>query len=433
MAGTQPRQLHLNAFVHGCGHHNAAWRSPRAKPAELLDPGYWTGLAQTAERGYFDAVFLADGQSQGDISHGPLWNLEPLTLLSAMAVGTDRIGLVCTVPASFYQPFPAARMLASLDHISRGRAGWNVVTSMFDAEAQNYGMDALPVHAERYGRAAEFVQAALALWESWDTDAVGAEPGGSYADMSKIRPVHHDGRNFRVAGPLNVPRSPQGSPVLFQAGASDDGRNLAAQYAEGVYSVAADLPSAQDYYRDVKARVVRAGRNPGQVVVMPGLVSYIGGTAKEAAAARAELDGLVPVSQSLAQLGKFIQHDCSGWELDAPVPRLAPASDFTGPAGRYATILRLIETEQPTVRQLLDRLAAGGGHCTMAGTPEQVADQIQHWFENGGADGFNLMPPVLPGSLEEFVDRVVPLLQRRGLFRTGYKTRTLRGHLLGSD
>ncbi|MBP2414689.1 FMN-dependent oxidoreductase (nitrilotriacetate monooxygenase family) [Arthrobacter stackebrandtii] len=398
-----------------------------------MDHAYWTSLAQTAERGCFDAVFLADGQSQGDITHGPLWNLEPLTLLSAMAAGTERIGLVCTIPASFYEPFPAARMLASLDHISGGRAGWNVVTSMFDAEAQNYGMDTLPVHAERYGRAAEFVQAALALWDSWDADAIRADPAGAYADMSKIRPVHHEGRHFRMAGPLNVPRSPQGRPVLFQAGASEDGRNLAARHAEGVYSVAADLSSAQQYYRDVKARAARAGRDPGQVVVMPGLVSYIGSTAKEAAAARAELDGLVPVAQSLAQLGKFIQQDCISWELDAPVPRLAPASEFSGPAGRYATILRLVETERPTVRQLLDRLAAGGGHCTMAGTPEQVADGIQHWFENGGADGFNLMPPVLPGSLEEFVDRVVPLLQRRGLFRNRYTTRTLRGHLLGVD
>lgn len=423
------RQLHFNAFLHGCGHHNAAWRSPGAQPAELLDPAYWTGLARTAERGLFDAVFLADGQSAGDLSHGPLWNLEPLTLLSAMAAGTERIGLVSTMAASFHEPFTAARMLASLDHISGGRAGWNVVTSMFDIEARNFGQEHLPPHAERYGRAKEFIDVALGLWDSWGADAVSGDPSGNYADMSKIRPLLYEGRHFRVAGPLNVPRSPQGRPVLFQAGASEHGRDLAAHYAEGVYSVAADLAGAQEYYGDVKARIARAGRNPDQVLIMPGLVTYVGTTAREAAAARAEVDALVPMQQSLEQLGRFVARDCTEWELDAPVPPLVPASDFTGPAGRYATILHMVDDGKPTVRQLLGRLAAGGGHATMAGTPEQVADGVQRWFEHGGADGFNLMPPVLPGSLEEFVDRVVPVLQRRGLFRKQYGATTLRGHL----
>ncbi len=239
----------------------------------------------------------------------------------------------------------------------------------------------------------------------------------------------HEGEYFRVDGRLNVPRSPQGRPVLFQAGASAPGRDLAAKYAEGIYAVAYDLPSAQEYYGDVKARIGRAGRNPEQVLIMPGLVTYIGSTKKAAAAAQAAADGYLPVENSLAQLGRFIQRDCSDWELDQPVPELAPALSFTGPAGRYATILRIVETEKPTVRQLLGRLAAGGGHCTMVGTPEDVADGIEQWFVHGGADGFNLMPPVLPGSLEEFVDRVVPVLQRRGLFRTRYEGSMLREHL----
>ena len=423
------RKLHFNAFIHGNGHHNAAWRQAGTTPRELLGVAYYQQLAQVAERGLFDAVFLADGHAVGDVENGPLWNLEPLTLLSAIAGRTDRIGLICTISASFYQPFPTARMLASLDHISGGRVGWNVVTSMFDAEAMNYGMPALPPHQQRYERAEEFIAVAHGLWDSWDADAVIADPSGKYANPDKIRPIMHDGKYFRVDGPLNVPRSPQGRPVLFQAGASAPGRNLAAKYAEGIYAVAYDLPSAQEYYGDVKARIGRAGRNPGQVLIMPGLVTYIGSTKKAALAAQADADSHLPVEHSLAQLGRFIQRDCSDWELDKPVPQLAPASSFTGPAGRYATILRIVETEKPTVRQLLGRLAAGGGHCTMVGTPEEIADGIERWFVHGGADGFNLMPPVLPGSLEEFVDRVVPVLQRRGLFRTRYEGSTLREHL----
>ncbi len=424
-----PRSLHFNAFLFGCGHHNAAWRRPGSPVGRLGDIEYYERLAQSAERGLFDAVFFADGHSAGDTSAGPRWFLEPLTALAAMARATTRIGLVSTVSATFYTPFHAARMLASLDHISRGRVGWNVVTSMFDTEARNHGLAAMPAHAERYGRAAEFIDVALRLWDSWDDDALLTSRDGAYADPARIRQLHHDGPNFRVDGPLNVPRPPQGRPVLFQAGASEPGRDLAARYAEGIYAVAYDLPSAQAYYADVKRRIAKAGRDPERVAIMPGLVTYIGSTEAEARAKQAATDALLPAEQSLAQLGMFVQQDCSSWELDAVVPALPPSSDFTGPQGRYATILRIIEAERPTVRQLLGRLAAGGGHATMIGTPEQVADGIERWFRSGGADGFNLMPPLLPDSLDEFVDRVVPVLQRRGLFRTAYTADTLRGHL----
>jgi len=216
--------------------------------------------------------------------------------------------------------------------------------------------------------------------------------------------------------------------VLFQAGASDQGRDLAARRAEAIYAVAYDLLAAQSYYRDIKQRVRAAGRDVF-VPIMPGLVTYVGATEAEARAKQRELDVLLPSDASLRQLGTFVLQDCSGWELDAPVPALPPLSDFKGPKGRYATILRIIETEQPTVRQLLGRLAAGGGHCTMVGTPEQIADQMETWFRNEGADGFNLMPPALPGGIDDFVDHVVPVLQKRGLFRTEYEHSTLRGHL----
>ena len=423
------RQLHLNAFLFGAGHHSAAWRRPDSPAEHLGDISYWERLARTAERGLFDAVFFADGHSAGDVASGPRWFLEPLTALSAMARATERIGLVCTISTPFFSPFHAAGMLASLDHISGGRAGWNVVTSMFDAEARNHGLQAMPTRQQRYARAEEFVQVAQQLWDSWADDAVLVDRAGLYADPTRVRPVHHHGEHFQMDGPLTVPRPPQGRPVLFQAGASGPGRELAARHAEGIYAVAYDLTAGRDYYTDVKARITAAGRDPEAVAVMPGLVTYVGSTEVEARAQQAAVDALLPTAQSLAQLSTFIQQDCSGWKLDAPVPPLPPLEQFGGPQGRYATILRIIDVERPTVRQLLGRLAAGGGHCTMVGTPESIADQIEHWFRTGAADGFNLMPPTLPDALEDFVDHVVPELQRRGLFGTHYTTDTLRGHL----
>ncbi len=427
--GTPARTLHLNAFLYGAGHHQAAWRAPGSPVHRLTDIAYYEELARTAERGLFDAVFFADGHSVGDVSGGPRWSLEPLTALSAMARATEHIGLVCTVSTTFFTPFHAARMLASLDHISGGRAGWNVVTSMFDDEARNHGYPAMPPKPERYARAREFVEVARALWASWDEDAVTADPRGHWADPGKLHPVNHEGDHFLVDGPLTVPRSPQGEPVLFQAGASGPGKALAGDFAEGIYAVAYDLPAAQEYYADVKAEVARAGRDPGSVIVMPGLVTYVGRTHEEALEKQARVDRLLPVEQSLAQLSVFVEQDCAQWDLDAPVPPLPPLEEFTGPQGRYGTILRIIEAEHPTVRQLLGRLAAGGGHCMMVGTPESIADRMQEWFDSAGADGFNLMPPVQPDSLDDFVDLVVPELQRRGLFRTAYTATTLRGHL----
>lgn len=425
---TAQRQMHLNLFLMGCGHHKGAWRHPDSAVEQLGDIRYYEQLAQTAERGKLDAVFFADGQSAGNVSDGSPWFLEPLTAMAAMSRATENIGFISTVSSTFYTPFHAARMMASLDHISGGRMGWNVVTSMFDVEARNHNYESMPVHADRYRRADEFVDAALKLWDSWQEDALQFDRNGHYADPDKVQPINHHGEFFLVDGPLNVPRPPQGHPVLFQAGASEQGRELAARRAEAIYAVAYDLPAAQEYYRDIKNRVKAAGRTV-DVPIMPGLVTYVAATEEEAKAKQRELDVQLPVEASLRQLGLFTEQDCMEWELDAPVPPLPPLEEFTGPKGRYSTILRIIETEQPTVRQLLGRLAAGGGHCTMVGTPEQIADQMEHWFLNEGADGFNLMPPSLPGGIEDFIELVVPELQRRGLFRTEYQTNTLRGHL----
>lgn len=420
--------MHLNLFLFGCGHHRGAWRHPESSVERLGDIRYYEQLAQTAEQGKLDAVFLADGHAVGNVADGSPWFLEPLTALAAMSRATERIGLISTVSSTFFTPFHAARQLASLDHISGGRMGWNVVTSMFDGEARNHGYEAIPAHAERYRRADEFVGAVLQLWDSWAHDALQFDRTGNYADPERVKPIHHQGEYFLVDGPLNVPRPPQGHPVLFQAGASEPGRSLAARRAEAIYAVAYDLPAAQDYYRDIKRRVKAAGRRTS-VPIMPGLVTYVADSTAAARTQQRELDDLLPVDISLRQLGMFIQQDCTSWELDAPVPPLPPLDAFIGPKGRYSTILRIIATEQPTVRQLLGRLAAGGGHCTMVGTPESIADAMEHWFLNEGADGFNLMPPSLPTGIEDFIEQVIPVLQRRGLFRTDYDHDTLRGHL----
>jgi len=421
-------QMHLNLFIHGCGHHRAAWRHPQSRVEDLGNIQYFEDLAQTAERGKLDAIFLADGHTVGTVHDGPTWFLEPLTCMAAMSRATQHIGLISTVSSTFFTPFHAARLLASLDHISQGRMGWNVVTSMFDAEARNHNYDAMPPHSARYARAEEFVSVVLQLWDSWQPDALRRQRDGVYADPGKVHPIHHVGKHFLVDGPLTVPRPPQGHPVLFQAGASEQGRDFAARHAEAIYAVAYDLETAQAYYQDIKQRVKTAGRNH-PVPIMPGLVTYIGATEAEARARQRELDELLPAEASLRQLQSYILQDCLDWELDAPVPELIPLEAFTGPKGRYATILRIIDTEKPTVRQLLGRLAAGGGHCTMIGTPEQIADQMAHWFHANGADGFNLMPPALPQDIDLFVDEVIPVLQQRGLFRTHYEHTTLRGHL----
>lgn len=420
--------LHFNLFVFACGHHRAAWRHPQSSVHRVGDIAYYEELARMAERGCLDAVFFADGHSADNLTDGPRWFLEPLTAMSAMARATERIGLISTLSSTFFTPFHAARLMASLDHISRGRMGWNVVTSMFDAEARNHGYDTMPDHAWRYARADEFIDAVLKLWDSWADDAIVADRQGVYVAPDAVRAVHHRGPQFRVDGPLTVPRPPQGYPVLFQAGASEQGRELAARRAEAIYAVAYDLPAAQAYYRDIKQRVRALGRTD-PVPIMPGLVTYVASTDAEARRKQQALDELLPAPDALRQLSLYVGQDCSGWSLDEPVPRLPPLDAFTGPKGRYATVLRIIEQERPTVRQLLGRLAAGGGHCTLVGTPGKIADEIERWWRNDGADGFNLMPPALPSGIADFIDHVIPELQARGLFRKAYQGRTLRDHL----
>ncbi|MFC4061385.1 LLM class flavin-dependent oxidoreductase [Planomonospora corallina] len=419
------RKLRLNAFLMGVGHHEAAWRHPRTEPARVTDVRHYQHLARTAERGKLDSVFLADGLAlHGDVRHNALGGLEPLTLLSALAAVTDHIGLIATASTTYNEPFHLARKFASLDHISGGRAGWNIVTSAGEAEAHNFGVER-PSHADRYARAAEFVEVATALWDSWEDDAILADRrAGEYADTGKIHTLDHDGAHFRVRGPLNTSRPPQGHPVLVQAGSSEDGKEFAARFAEAVFTAQQTLAEGREFYADLKGRLARYGRLADELLVLPGISPIIGSTEREALRLEKELDELIIPAYGVRQLSYLIGVDLSDHPLDAPLPELPRTTE--GQQSRLKLVSDLAERERLTLRELIGRLAGGRGHRVVAGTPEQIADQIEEWFTGGAADGFNIMPPLLPSGLEDFVDHVVPVLQARGLFRTEYEGRTLR-------
>jgi FMN-dependent oxidoreductase (nitrilotriacetate monooxygenase family) len=378
-------------------------------------------------------VFFADGPAlQGDISHNAVGRLEPITLLTAIAAATERIGLIATASTTYYEPYNLARLFGSLDHISGGRAGWNIVTTGNDAAAANFGLDAHPSHAERYARAREFVDAVVALWDSWEDDAVVLDrTAGIYADRSKIHEIGHAGRYVRVKGPFNQPRPPQGHPVLVQAGASNDGRAFAGRYAEAIFTAHQRLADAQAFYADIKQRVARLGRRPEHVKILPGISPFIAGTETAARELEREFNELTVPAYGLRQLERITGTALAHLDLDAPVPveLFADAGDVTDNGrSRLQVVAGIVERERPTVRRLLHRLAGARGHRVFAGTPEQVADTIEEWFTAGAADGFNVMPPFYPGGLEVFVDAVVPILRERGLFRSEYTGRTLRDH-----
>ena len=427
------KQIHLNLFVMGRGHHEAGWRHPRASASALTDVDYYRRLARTAEAGLFDSIFLADILALGkDVGHVPVGGLEPITLLAALAGATEPIGLIGTASTTYSEPYNLARQFASLDHISQGRVGWNIVTSWFQGANENFGLDQQPPHAERYARAHDFVEATLKLWDSWADDAIVDDAAsGRYADPRRIRPVAHEGPFYRVAGALNVPRSPQGRPVLVQAGSSEAGKQFAARYAEAVFTAHLEKTAAASFYRELKAAARAVGRRDDQIVILPGLSPVIGSTEAEARRRSEELNELTDAEVGRERLSnRFGGHDFSHLPLDRPLS----VDDFPDPAtvqaaqSRAGVITSLVARERLTLRQLLHRLAGARGHFTLAGTPEQVADAIEDWTSNGAADGFNLMPPVLPALLDDFVEQVIPILQKRGLFRTAYEAATLRGH-----
>lgn len=425
------RRLTFGALLHGSGGHIAAWRHPLSPPDGQLDLPFHIRLARTLERGTFDALFIADvvaiwGHDLDSLRRtARADHFEPLTLLSALSTVTERIGLVATATTTYNEPFHIARKFASLDHLSGGRAGWNVVTSVVPSEAGNFGRDTHLDHALRYRRAEEFVDVVHGLWDSFaDGSVVRDRARGIYYEPAGLRTPHHAGEHFTVRGPLNISRPPQGSPVIFQAGSSETGRDFAARHGEVIFTAQTSLAGAQAFYADLKERVAAHGRDPDNVLVWPVLAPYVASTEAEARARLGELQELVhdDVARRLVQdnIGDL---DLSGYPLDGPVPDVGVTNRSRS---RQELLLDLARRENLTIRQLALRFAAVS---SVVGTPETVADHIERWFRARAADGFNVSFPYLPGSAEDFVDHVVPELRRRGLFRAEYEETTLRGHL----
>jgi FMN-dependent oxidoreductase (nitrilotriacetate monooxygenase family) len=430
-ANSGPRQLHLNAFLMSTGHHEASWRLPESNSRASTDVKHFQKLAQTAERGKLDSIFFADSPVlHGNVGQRPYTSLEPTVLLAAIAAVTERIELIATASTTYNEPYNLARRFASVDHISGGRAGWNVVTTAGDAAARNFSLAGQPAHSQRYERAAEFLGVAKKLWDSWEDDAVVADKGaGVWADSSRVHSVNHEGPHFQVEGALDVPRSAQGHPVIVQAGSSENGKDFAARYAEAVFTAHQTLTDAQDFYADLKRRTTAAGRDPQSIKILPGIVPVIAATEAEALKLERELDELILPEHAVRQLANLLRVSPESLKLDGQLPADLPSEDeIEGAKSRYTLVVNLARREQLTVRQLIGRLGGGRGHRTFTGTPEQVADAIQSWFQAGAADGFNIMPPVLPSGLDIFVDHVVPILQGRGLFRREYTGFTLRDH-----
>lgn len=421
------RKLRLGLFVQPLGHHVSGWRLTE-NLGSPTDIDWLTWIARKAEAGKFDMFFIGDALATSVYRlPSTMARLEPLTLLSALAVQTRHIGLAATASTTFSDPFNLARSFSSLDHISRGRAAWNVVTSFSTDVARNFSRDDMPAHAERYAVAHEFLEVTFKLWEGWQEGAVQPDnASGQYFVNEKIKPVNHQGKYFQVQGPLNITRSPQGRPVIIEAGSSADGQKLAAATAEVVFTAAATLEEAQTFYRAQKQQVKEAGRNPEHVLILPGVMPIVGRTREEARETWRELNSLVDIDNGIRQLSTRFNMDLSVFPLDGPVPDV-PAGE--GNQSRVKLLTDLAYRENLTLRELAAIAAGSRGHRVLVGTAEDIADDFQHWLEEGGADGFNIMPAVMPEQLSLFVELVIPELRRRGLFREEYEFSTLRENL----
>jgi FMN-dependent oxidoreductase (nitrilotriacetate monooxygenase family) len=422
-------QLVLNVFFMRFGHHPAAWRYPGVTATGRPEIDYWVRMAKLAEQAKFDTFFVADfigrsGDKLQQVSRqGGSFQFEPLTLLSHIAAHTRHIGLVATINTNFSEPYNIARQLASLDHLSGGRAGWNVVSSYREDTARNFGVKELRGHGERYERAEEFVQVVKRHWDSWDDDAYDHpdRAAGIFFDPHSAHPLEHQGAHFSAEGLLDIARPPQGYPVLVQAGNSDTGREFAAKVAEMTYSSATSLGVAKAYYNDVKNRLAKYGRDPDDIKIAPGLSVVVAESNDEAQAKFQALQDAVDFSDGLMGL------DVSAYPLDGPLPRDIPIPE--NGRGRFQQLIELGERENLTIRQLILRFSVARGHVQVIGSPKTVADLMQQWFEERGADGFNVVPPLLPEGFEDFVRLVIPELQRRGIFRTEYSGKSLRQNL----
>jgi FMN-dependent oxidoreductase (nitrilotriacetate monooxygenase family) len=427
------KQLHLNLFILSTGHHEASWRHPDAQPELATSLCYYQQLAKTAERGKMDSIFLAEKYRLTPlIKYRVIPQLEAFTLLSAIAAVTERIGLTATASTTYNEPYHIARKFASLDHISGGRTGWNIVTSTGDATAHNFSREHHLDHKVRYDRGKEFVEVVKRLWAGWaENSLVIDKQSGIYADVNQIQGAEFTGEFFSVKGALNIPRSPQTHPVLVQAGSSEDGKQFAAELAEVIFTAQNTMEEAITFYTDVKSRLKQFGRSEDQLKILPGFIPFVGDTEAEAKAKERELNELAVSEYGIRSLSDLLKINLFQYPLDGRVPLedLPSIDEIQGQKARFQLYVDLARRENLTIRELIIRTAGGRGHFTFAGTAVQIADVMERWLVNGAADGFNLMPALLPGGLDDFVNKVIPELQNRGIYRKEYTGSTLREHL----
>ncbi len=427
-----PRRLRLGAFMRPTTIHTGAWRYPGAFPDSNFNFAHIKRFAQTLERGRFDAFFMADHLAVLNMPVDALrrshtaTSFEPLTLLSALAAVTDHLGLIATASTTFDLPYHVARRFASLDHISGGRAGWNMVTTSNPDAALNFGLEEHVEHGERYRRGKEFLDVVTGLWDSWADDAfIRNVDTGIFFDPAKMHVLDHKGEHLSVRGPLNIARPVQGWPVLVQAGSSEAGRQIAAETAEVVFTAQTRLSDGQQFYADVKGRMEKFGRNPDHLKILPAAFVVVGHSLDEAREKRALLDTFVHYDSGIASLSIALGHDVSGFDPDGPLPDIPETN--ASKSGRER-VLQWASRDNLTIRQLAQRIGGYGG-LEMIGTPQMIADQMEQWLVDRGSDGFNVMFPYLPGGLDDFVDHVIPELQARGIFRREYEGKTLRENL----
>lgn len=421
-------RMKLGLFLAGYGHHLASWRHPKSVEQGPVDIDHIVNISKIAERGKFDLVFLSDALYIDETAHPDLMSrLDPFTLMTIIARETSDIGLAATVSTTYSQPFHLARAFSSLDHVSGGRAAWNIVTSAVNSTAQNFNGTVNVEHGLRYEQAGEFVDVANKLWHSWEQDAfVKDKERGVFVDQSKLQPINHEGKYYKVKGPLNLERSPQGSPLLIQAGSSSAGTDLASRVADVVFTAQTSGDEAKHFNDGLRDKIEQRGRKQTDVSIMPGLFPVIGDTEEEAQANYEELQDLILPEEGLKLLSPYVGDvDLSKYDLKIPFEQVE-SSDGNGIKSRYELIKKEAMEQNLTLEDVMKKIAGARGHFMVVGTPEQIADTMQYWYEQGAADGFNIMPPLLPTQLELFVDKVVPILQQRGLAQTEYAAGTLK-------
>ncbi|MFO7316415.1 MAG: LLM class flavin-dependent oxidoreductase [Bacilli bacterium] len=429
----QKRMLLGSFFQTFLGHHLAAWRYPETKTEEVTSLSLYKEIAELSEKGKFDIIFLADvlAHNEEDIAYTPQIRLEATTMMASLASITKNIGLVATLSTTFTHPFNVARQFATIDHMSGGRAAWNIVTTAHDHEAANFGLEEQLDHSIRYERADEFVEVTKKLWDSWEKDTLLFDrENGIFLDEKKIHPIYHEGKYFKVRGPINIPRPPQGYPLLVTASASDKGREFAVKHADILFTLApSTVEEGKAVYQTIKRKVAAYGRNPEHFKIMPGIVPFVGKTEKEAIEKFEHFQELILPQLGIGWLSRYVDHDLSQYSPDDPMPELKEVDQVNGEKGRFKLLSDLARERNYTIKELARYFVATQGHLFVVGSGEQVADTLSDWYLNGAADGFNIKFPYFPGGIKDFVDYAIPVLQERGLVQTEYADGTLREKL----